>query len=657
MPVQKMDQTIGGLIGQVTAGEIRLPELQREYVWKGTQVAKLVDSLYQGFPTGSLLFWDADEAPVVREMAVAGASTQPLRAPLYLLDGQQRLTSLHRVFTDHPEAQIVFNADKERFQNQSAATLKDPKWIKVSYLLDTSVSMRQLSRRIEEAGYTDPETEIDQRLDRVRGLRERSFHVEVLKGFPYEQVAEIFVRVNSAGRRLNTLDLATATLSYVWPGVLGKLESEATHWGRQGYPAIGVSFLSRAFAGVVLGGGLSAWSQGRLANATEQELEQGWATVRRGLAHLVPLLRSTIGLTRSDPLPSMVVLIPLVVLLGEREDERLDEQTANALVYWLLVATMRARYSGSTDTRLSQDIRATRAPDPVRALFAAMDLTRSRPRVTPEMLVGRTKESAYFFLSLLAVHRSGAKDWWYGTDLLSGQVELEHHYIHPASTLDERYRKTAADIANLVFVSPPAGRTIGARSPRDYFAELKDGDLAAHLVPVQESLRDPEAFQDFLVERRRLLAAGMTDLLDHFRPTWLDRLPVEPVVSGDRPVLALTLYASAWEPGRLVFTATGAGPAWVGSASMAELEQTVAAVARIGIDSDIEIGGESVPVRNVQDSVEVEIGPFRVTGSEAEWQQVLDREKSEARPLTEAPAVAPSAWTGERRALPVVETL
>jgi hypothetical protein len=273
------------------------------------------------------------------------------------------------------------------------------------------------------------------------------------------------------------------------------------------------------------------------------------------------------------------------------------------------------------------------------------------------MLAGRTKESPFFFFSLLAAHRNGARDWWFGTDLLGGQIAPEHHSIHPPSTLPERHRKSAADLANLVFVSPEAGRTIGAKSPRDYFAELKDGELAAHLVPVQDTLRDPAAFADFLVERRRLLAAGMTDLLDSFRPAWLDRVPGGDLVPADRPVLSMSLYASAWDPGRLVLTAGGAAPAWTGSASMAELEHTVSAVARTGIDSDVEISGESVPVRSQGETVEVQIGPFRVVGTEAEWQQVLDREKADARPLTDAPAVPARPWSGEPQVLSVVETL
>lgn len=648
MPVQKMEQTIGALIEQVTAGEIRLPELQREYVWKPTQVAKLVDSLYRGFPSGSLLFWEAAEAPVVREMSVGGVTAEPVRPPLYLLDGQQRLTSLHRVFSDHPQAQIVFHVEKERFQNQSAATRQDPKWVKVAALLDPATSMWRLFNQLLEAGCELPEAEIERRITRVRGLRERSFHVEVLKEFPYEQVAEIFVRVNSAGRRLNTLDLATATLSSRWPGVLGKLQSEADHWRRQGWGDIDVNFLSRAFAGAVLGGGLSVWSHGRLAGATDGQLEEGWATVRRGLAALVPLVKSDLGLVRSDVLPSMVVLIPLVVLLGERGEERLDEQTTKAIVYWLLVATVTARYSGSTDTRLSQDIRAARQPEPLRSLLNGLGVFQTYPRVTAESLAGRTKESAHFFLSLLAIHRAGARDWWNGSDLLAGSSRVEHHQIHPAASLPEDHRKAANDLANLVFVSAAAGRMIGSRSPRDYFADLGKEDLEAHLVPVDDELRDPEAFGDFLSARRRLLARSMTSLLDDFRPSWLDRLPGGDDEDGDRPTLSLVLYASVWDSGRLVLRAGGAGRAWTGAVGMADLERAVLAAADTGYDSDVEIAAESVPVTVEDDMVTVAIGPYDVGGTVEEWRAVFDREREDTRPLSAAPDVGTAPWSGER---------
>ncbi|MDQ7908579.1 DUF262 domain-containing protein [Phytohabitans sp. ZYX-F-186] len=650
MHVEKTERSVGELIDQIGRAEIKLPELQRDFVWKPTQIAKLMDSLYRSFPSGSLLFWQAEDAPVVREMAITDVAVTPVRPPLYLLDGQQRLTSLHRVFADHPDAQIVFNIERERFQNQSAATRQDPRWIKLSEVLDPKASMLRLTKRLIDAGSQLEDTEIEQRLGRIRQFREHRFHMEILKGFPYETVAEIFVRVNSGGRRLGTLDLAMATLSARWPGVLEKLQGQADYWRRQGYADIDVNFLSRALAGVVLGGGLSGWSHGRLATASDEDLDQGWATVCRGLRHVAALLRANLKLTGSGPLPSMLALIPLVVFLGERPDAPLDKELSDGVIYWLLVATMQGRYGGSTDTTLSRDIRAARRPDPMQALLGNLDLLTNTPQVTVQSLTGRTKESPYAFLSLLAAQLNGARDWWYGTEILpgaDGDRKLETHHVHPMATLDGQYDKTEInDLANLVFISGRANRRIGTKTPAEYFPQLDVEELTAHLIPLTETLWKPEAYPAFLEERRRLLAASMNQLLAQFRPTWLDRLPTSPAAPIDGYALSLVLYASTWDPGRLLFTASGDGIRWTGSAAMAEFQQAITDASVVGIDGDVRIAGETVPVQVVEEAIQVQVGPFLVTGTPDQWRQVIERESTLPRPLSTLPSVPEAPWLG-----------
>lgn len=131
MAVEKIEREIRALISEITRGEIKLPEIQRGYVWKPTQVAKLIESLYRGYPTGSLLFWKTRETPLSRDFDLAGTPPQPVIQPLYLLDGQQRLTALSRALGDDDATEIVFNVESEAFQNQSAATARDPRWVKV----------------------------------------------------------------------------------------------------------------------------------------------------------------------------------------------------------------------------------------------------------------------------------------------------------------------------------------------------------------------------------------------------------------------------------------------------------------------------------------------------------------------------------------------
>src|SRR3954471_19209067 len=135
MAISTAHMPISELMGKVTRGELRLPEIQRGYVWKPPQIAKLLDSLYHEYPSGSLLLWEAEDDPVTRSMRTAAGTQPAAQSALYLLDGQQRLTSLHRVFSNHADADIVFNIETEAFQNQSAATKKDPRWLRVHDLM------------------------------------------------------------------------------------------------------------------------------------------------------------------------------------------------------------------------------------------------------------------------------------------------------------------------------------------------------------------------------------------------------------------------------------------------------------------------------------------------------------------------------------------
>jgi hypothetical protein len=659
MPVEKTEHDITTLMGEISRREIKLPEIQRGFIWKPTQVARLVESLYRGYPTGSLLFWKTTDPPRTRGFATNDGAVEPVIQPLYLLDGQQRLTALHRVLNDHPAAQVVFNAETSAFQNQSAATAKDPRWVKVYDVARPGAKNYKMVGRLHEAiPQLDPD-EIAKRLQRLAGIRDSRFHMEVLTDFPYEEVAQIFVRVNSGGRALRTSDLALATLSARWPGVLSKLEHEASHWAGQGYGGLDVPFLTRALTGAVLGRGLSAWSHARLAAASDEELEQGWQIVRRGLRHLVPLLKNNLKVGHSSLLPSMLVLLPLIVLLGQRPDEAMDAETADGMLYWLLVATIRTRYSGATDTLLGQDIPAARSSDPVRALLTNLGIVGTRVEVIPRDLAGRSVNSPYFVLSFLVAQEHGAHDWWYGAAIAlggDGGQKLEYHHIHPQATLighPNGYVKAEInDLANLAFISGKANRKIADHSPAKYFPTLKDDELAAHLVPLDDDLRDASAYREFLAARRVKLAAAMTELLDGFRPHWLDQAAIAEPDPLSGYALEFTLYQSEWDATQMVAEARHHDIRWAAPIAVAELMSALDA-ADDGLDGDIEIAGQSAPVRFDGDDVQIPIGPFLVTGTVDAWRKTLDREHADARPLSQFPSMAAEPWQGELTLFPV----
>ena len=97
----KAEANVEELVGMIERGELRLPEMQRRYVWQATRVRDLMDSLYRGYPSGAILIWETDEAVPLRDFAVV-QNANPYQTAKLLLDGQQRLTSLAAVLRGQP---------------------------------------------------------------------------------------------------------------------------------------------------------------------------------------------------------------------------------------------------------------------------------------------------------------------------------------------------------------------------------------------------------------------------------------------------------------------------------------------------------------------------------------------------------------------------
>src|SRR5215510_695084 len=116
--MQQQNIPIGTLVDMYKRGELRLPEIQRHYVWRATRVRDLFDSLYRSYPSGSILVWETDEPVPTRDFAIAQDNTAFAGRKL-LLDGQQRLTSLTSVLNGEPVTvrgrkrpiDILFNLD------------------------------------------------------------------------------------------------------------------------------------------------------------------------------------------------------------------------------------------------------------------------------------------------------------------------------------------------------------------------------------------------------------------------------------------------------------------------------------------------------------------------------------------------------------------
>ena len=94
--------SIRSLVGKVIGKSLVLPEMQRRYVWRSTQVRDLFDSLYRGYPVGSILVWNRPDGDIDGRVLDVGESAGTIKKgeTQLLLDGQQRLTSLTAILKD-----------------------------------------------------------------------------------------------------------------------------------------------------------------------------------------------------------------------------------------------------------------------------------------------------------------------------------------------------------------------------------------------------------------------------------------------------------------------------------------------------------------------------------------------------------------------------
>src|SRR5271166_1352081 len=227
--------TVQNLVAAVQSGSLRLPDIQRPFVWEKVKVRDLVDSIYRGYPVGELMFWNIAGDEDTRAIGT-GAKTQSAKEKI--VDGQQRLTSLYVVLTGEPvvdddyrreRIRIAFNPFSERFEVTGAALEKSPEWIAdISTVFASPLKARKafLARYRTTHGLSDEEEErLEEVFSKLHGLRDFSFTVvELQSTVDRERVAEIFVSINSEGVTLTQADFILTWLSVFWDEGRDELE-------------------------------------------------------------------------------------------------------------------------------------------------------------------------------------------------------------------------------------------------------------------------------------------------------------------------------------------------------------------------------------------------------------------------------------------------
>ena len=550
----------------IERGELRLPEMQRRYVWRSTRVRDLLDSLYRGYPSGAILLWETDEAVPLQDFAVP-QQVNPYQSTRLLLDGQQRLTSLSAVIRGEPvtvrgrrkPVELLFNLehpdeltvvteveegddeeddeDEDRDEDEADASEDElqkrfermtfvvttkkleqlPHWVRVTDVFKTDKDAPFLKRAGIES-FNDPKYErFSQRLARLRGIRKYVYRMDILeRSLSYDEVTEIFVRVNSLGAKLRSSDLALAQITAKWRGALEQFQNFQGKCVKAGFDLdLGLHLKNL----VAFGTGQSRFLT--VSSQSADKLKQAWSDCVPGMEYALNFLRSNVGIDSPALLSSPFLLVTLGYY-GHKRDFHIGSDEASRLRQWVLLANVKGRYSrGSTETLLDQDLSILRQGGGADELIDRLRLQVGRLDVAPEELEGRNQRSALFKTMFLAFREKGAKDWSsnlaISLDHKGTTHRLQFHHIFPKAVLKGSFTaREADDIANLAFICGRTNRKISDKPPGDYMLPLIKSSpvhFEAQCIPVDPALLGVPAYKAFLAERRKAISERLNSFL------------------------------------------------------------------------------------------------------------------------------------------------
>lgn len=566
---KKVDYTLSALIHYVDLGEIGLPDIQRPFVWNAAKVRDLFDSMYKGFPVGYLLFWANSLGNGTRQI---GTESKQKISRLLIVDGQQRLTSLYAVLKGKPVKgedytsyyiNIAFRPRDMHFEVADAAIRRDPEYISdISQLWAGELSRNRfvkdfLARLRKHHEVTDDEEDhLSESIDRLYDLQNYPFTaLELSSTVNEEQVAEVFVRINSKGVSLNQADFILTLMSVFWDEGRHELERfchNAKHPPESGPSpynyftqpspdqllrvsvALGfrrarLQFVYSLLRGKDLETGL--FSDERRTEQFEILKQAQTYTLNLQNWHEFLKVLTRAGYRSGGMISSQTALFYAYsfYLIGKRDYRVEPFELRDLIARWFFMTSLTGRYSGSPETVMETDLAKLRNIKGAKGFISLLDgiindsLTEDYWNITlPNELATSSARSPTLFayhaaLNLLDARAlfSKVKVW----ELLDPAIRatksgVERHHLFPKAHLKKlgiTVIQEVNQIANYAHVEWFDNIEISDTPPAEYLPKYKKRFSESELKRMYKWHALPEgwekmAYAQFLSERRKLMA-------------------------------------------------------------------------------------------------------------------------------------------------------
>ena len=207
-------QHLPTIFRRIETGEIRVPTFQRGFVWKKPQVIELLESVYRGYPIGSLLFWKVEDRQIDPGQLMADPFPKiKEKYPLaYVLDGQQRLATLygcfHAAHDSRNEFKVSFDLRSEKFVHSDDMEEETARFCIALVDLFSPRQFLEAQKRLMLLPKSD--SLLEQSVNLHSTFQEYMLPIVTIENRSVDDVVNIFERINNTGVRLSAVDFMRA---------------------------------------------------------------------------------------------------------------------------------------------------------------------------------------------------------------------------------------------------------------------------------------------------------------------------------------------------------------------------------------------------------------------------------------------------------------
>ena len=514
--IQPSALKIDRILSRIAEGDIKVPAFQRGFVWSQGQIIDMLDSLYHNYPVGSVLLWSSNER--LKASRNIGGLKLPDREPdypvNYVLDGQQRLSSIFATFWPHREfaaADGVYVVDPElfdlsfRFDDESFIPMSSTEEARPSILLSCLFDTEKFFAELEKLS---PE---NQKAARTLFSRLNNYELPVvtISKRSKDEVGVIFERINSTGTTLSTLDLLIA---WTWSEdfhLQEALNDLRDVLETKGFGDLPDRIVLQSLAGILA----ESTKTKTILSLDPNQVRDRFSEVGQAMARAVDFLSTEFRIQSLDFLPHLQQLVGLSYFYSQTEAPTATQ--AIALRKWFWKTAFSRRYSAQTDDKMDVDIAFVKALNTGDLSGVAW----YSPELHQTILLKQkfTKSSPYTRALLLLLAQKGPLDLTNGTrvdlgEALSSYNRKEYHHIFPHAFLKKRGMPSDRidNLCNFTFLPAGSNRKISQREPADYIANLVPENqrreiFESNLMPLRMEIYRENDYDTFQKQRADLI--------------------------------------------------------------------------------------------------------------------------------------------------------